>query len=293
MFQFKNCEKADTVSEAIALLQRIPDSRIIAGGTDILIKLHEGKKGYENLVDIHGIQELKQISINKNGDIVIGSGVSFFKITESEIIKKHINVLSVAVSTVGGPQVRNMATIGGNVCNGVTSADSASTLFALNAVMNIEGADGKRDIPIADFYLGPGKVDLKSHEILVSITITPDNYVGYGGHFYKYAMRNAMDIATIGCSSVCKVEDGRLIDLRLAFGVAGPVPLRCSSTEEMAAGKEINSQLLDKIADNVRNDVNPRTSWRASKEFRLQIITELARRVTVQAITEAGGPSIE
>ncbi|MCD6321662.1 MAG: xanthine dehydrogenase FAD-binding subunit XdhB [Clostridiales bacterium] len=293
MFQFKNCEKADTISEAIALLQRIPNARIIAGGTDVLIKLHEGKKGYENLVDIHGIEELKQISINKNGDIVIGSGVSFVKITESEIIKQHINVLSVAVSTVGGPQVRNMATIGGNVCNGVTSADSASTLFALNAVMNIEGADGKRDIPIADFYLGPGKVDLKSHEILVSITITSDNYVGYGGHFYKYAMRNAMDIATIGCSSVCKVEDGRLIDLRLAFGVAGPVPLRCTSTEKMAAGKEINSQLLDKIADNVRNDVNPRTSWRASKEFRLQIITELARRVTVQAIAEAGGPSIE
>ncbi len=102
-----------------------------------------------------------------------------------------------------------------------------------------------------------------------------------------------MDIATIGCSSVCKVENGRLIDLRLAFGVAGPVPLRCTSTEEMAAGEEINSQLLDKIADNVRNDVNPRTSWRASKEFRLQIITELARRVTVQAIKEAGGPSIE
>ena len=293
MFQFKNCEKADTVSEAIALLQRIPDARIIAGGTDVLIKLHEGKKGYENLVDIHGIEELKQISINKNGDIVIGSGVSFIKITESLIIKEHINVLSIAVSSIGGPQVRNMATIGGNVCNGVTSADSASTLFALNAVMNIEGADGKRDIPIADFYLGPGKVDLKSHEILVSITITPDNYVGYGGHFYKYAMRNAMDIATIGCSSVCKVEGGRLIDLRLAFGVAGPVPLRCTSTEELATGEEINSQLLDKIADNVQNDVNPRTSWRASKEFRLQIITELARRVTVQAIEEAGGPSIE
>ncbi len=293
MFQFKNCEKADTVSEAIALLQRIPDARIIAGGTDVLIKLHEGKKGYENLVDIHGIEELKQISINKNGDIVIGSGVSFIKITESQIIKEHINVLSIAVSSIGGPQVRNMATIGGNVCNGVTSADSASTLFALNAVLNIEGADGKRDIPIADFYLGPGKVDLKSHEILVSITITSDNYVGYGGYFYKYAMRNAMDIATIGCSSVCKVENGRLIDLRLAFGVAGPVPLRCTSTEEMATGKEINSQLLDKIADNVRNDVNPRTSWRASKEFRLQIITELARRVTVQAIEEAGGPSIE
>jgi xanthine dehydrogenase FAD-binding subunit len=293
MFQFKSCEKADTVKEAIALLQKIPGARIISGGTDVLIKLHEGKQGYEHLVDIHDIEELKQISINKNGNIVIGSGVSFIKITESPIIKKHINVLSVAVSTIGGPQVRNMATIGGNICNGVTSADSASTLFALNAVLNIEGADGKREIPIADFYLGPGKVDLKSHEILISISITPDNYTGYNGHFYKYAMRNAMDIATIGCSSVCKVENDRLIDLRLAFGVAGPVPLRCTGTEKMAAGKKIDSQLLNKIADNVRNDVNPRTSWRASKEFRLQIIRELARRVTAKAIEEAGGPSIE
>ena len=293
MFQFKSCDKAGTVREAIALLQKIPDARIISGGTDVLIKLHEGKKGYEHLVDIHDIDELKHISINKNGNIVIGSGASFVKITESPIIKKHINVLSVAVSTVGGPQVRNMATIGGNICNGVTSADSASTLFALNAVLSIEGADGIRDIPIGDFYLGPGKVDLKSHEILISISITPDNYIGYNGHFYKYAMRNAMDIATIGCSSVCKVENGCLIDLRLAFGVAGPVPLRCTSTEKMAAGEKIDSQLLNKIADNVRNDVNPRTSWRASKEFRLQIIRELARRVTAKAIEEAGGPSIE
>ncbi|MCK5342338.1 MAG: xanthine dehydrogenase FAD-binding subunit XdhB, partial [Candidatus Heimdallarchaeota archaeon] len=269
MFQFKSCDKAGTVREAIALLQKIPDARIISGGTDVLIKLHEGKKGYEHLVDIHDIEELKQISINKNGNIVIGSGASFVRISESPIIKKHINVLSVAVSTIGGPQVRNMATIGGNICNGVTSADSASTLFALNAVLNIEGADGKRDIPIGDFYLGPGKVDLKSHEILISISITPDNYKGYNGHFYKYAMRNAMDIATIGCSSVCKVENGCLIDLRLAFGVAGPVPLRCTSTEKMAAGEKIDSELLNKIADNVRNDVNPRTSWRASKEFRL------------------------
>ena len=293
MFQFKSCEKADTVREAIALLQKTPEARIISGGTDVLIKLHEGKKGYEHLVDIHDIEELKQISINKNGNIVIGSGASFVRISESPIIKKHINVLSVAVSTIGGPQVRNMATIGGNICNGVTSADSASTLFALNAVLNIEGADGKRDIPIGDFYLGPGKVDLKSHEILISISITPDNYKGYNGHFYKYAMRNAMDIATIGCSSVCKVENGCLIDLRLAFGVAGPVPLRCTSTEKMAAGEKIDSELLNKIADNVRNDVNPRTSWRASKEFRLQIIRELARRVTAKAIEEAGGASIE
>jgi xanthine dehydrogenase FAD-binding subunit len=182
-----------------------------------------------------------------------------------------------------------MATIGGNLCNGVPSADSATPLICLNAQLTIEGPKGSRQLPLEDFFLGPGKVAFNPPEILTAITITRDNYYGYAGHFYKYAMRDAMDIATIGCSAVCKVEDKKLQDLRIAFSTAAPVPIRCKSTEQKACGQPVSQKLLDDIAKAVQKDVRPRDSWRAAKDFRLQIITTLAQRVVKQTILNAGG----
>lgn len=289
MFNFKSYQKAGSIQEAIRLLQENPQARLIAGGTDVLIKLHKGKGQFHHLVDIHDMAELNFITLTENQDLVIGPGTCFTSVGESPLIRKHIPVLSEAVRTIGGPQVRNMATIGGNLCNGVPSADSASPLMALNTVLTIEGADGPRQMPIDGFFLGPGRVALEQQEILTAITVTRDNYAGYYGRFYKYAMRGAMDIATIGCAAVCRVEDGILKDLRLAYGTAAPVPIRCKQTEKKVRGHRVSQELLDDVVEAVMDDVNPRRSWRAAKEFRLQIIATLAHRVVKQAILDAGG----
>lgn len=289
MFNFKSYARAGSVQEAIQLLGQNPEAHLIAGGTDMLVKLHKGKAQFDHLVDIHDIAELNYITQNDANDIIIGPLTSFTQVAESELICKRIPVLSQAVLTIGGPQVRNMATIGGNLCNGVPSADSATPLIALNAAVTIEGRDGSRQMPLESFFLGPSQVALEQDEILTAITITRDNYTDYFGHFHKYAMRQAMDISTIGCSAVCKVNDGTLQDLRLAFGVAAPVPIRCKGTEDKVRGRKITPKLLTDIASNVPSDVRPRTSWRAAKDFRLQIITTLAHRVVEQAILSAGG----
>jgi xanthine dehydrogenase FAD-binding subunit len=289
MFNFKSYCKAGSIQEAILLLKENPEAHLIAGGTDLLVKLHKGKADFDHLIDIHGIAELDFISQKDDGDLVIGPLCCFTHVAESALIRKHIPVLSEAILTIGGPQVRNMATIGGNLCNGVPSADSATPLIALNAVVTIEGQDGSRQMPLEDFFLGPGRVALEHHEIMTAITVSRDNYAGYSGHFFKYAMREAMDIATIGCSAVCRVEDQVLTDLRLAYGVAAPVPIRCKDTEDKIRGRKVSTQLLNDIAEAVVEDVNPRTSWRAAKEFRLQIIATLAHRVVKQAILNAGG----
>lgn len=289
MFNFKSYARAGSVQEAIQLLGQNPEAHLIAGGTDMLVKLHKGKAQFDHLVDIHDIAELNYITQNDANDIIIGPLTSFTQVAESELICKRIPVLSQAVLTIGGPQVRNMATIGGNLCNGVPSADSATPLIALNAAVTIEGRDGSRQMPLESFFLGPSQVALEQDEILTAITITRDNYTDYFGHFHKYAMREAMDISTIGCSAVCKINDGTLQDLRLAFGVAAPVPIRCKGTEDKVRGRKISPKLLTGIANNVPSDVRPRTSWRAAKDFRLQIITTLAHRVVEQAILSAGG----
>ena len=289
MFNFKRYSKAGSIAEAIRLLAENHEARIIAGGTDVLVKLHKGKEGFDHLVDIHDIAELNFIRSNDDGDLAIGPMSCFTSVAESALIRKYIPVLSEAILTIGGPQVRNMATIGGNLCNGVPSADSATPLMALNATVTIEGRNGSRQLPLEDFFLGPGRVELEHHEIMTAITVSRDNYAGYAGHFYKYAMRDAMDIATIGCSAVCKVEDQVLTDLRLAYGVAAPVPIRCKDPEDKIRGRKVGAQLLDDIAESVLDDVSPRTSWRASRDFRLQIIATLAHRVVRQAILNAGG----
>jgi xanthine dehydrogenase FAD-binding subunit len=289
MFNIKSYSRAGSIQEAIGLLQENPEAHLIAGGTDVLVKMQKGKAQFDHLIDIHDIAELNFISENDDGDLAIGPLSCFTDVAESALIRKHIPVLSEAILTIGGPQVRNMATIGGNLCNGVPSADSATPLIALNATVTIEGPDGSRQMPLEDFFLGPGRVALEHHEIMTAITVSRDNYAGYYGHFYKYAMRDAMDIATIGCSAVCKVENKVLTDLRLAYGVAAPVPIRCKDTEDKIRGRKVSTQLLNDIAEAVQDDVSPRTSWRAAQDFRLQIIATLAHRVVKQAILNAGG----
>ncbi len=288
MFDIQSYKKADSIQEAVRLLKEDPDARPIMGGTDVLVKLHKGKGAFGRLVDIHDVAELKGVSLEENGDIVIGPGTTFTDAAASPAVRERLPILAEAINTVGGPQVRNIGTIGGNICNGVTSADSAPPLFALNATLTIRGANGSREISMEDFYLGPGRVALEHHELLTAITITRENHEGLSGHYYKYAMRNSMDIATIGCAAVVKTAGNELKELRLAYGVAAPVPIRCKGAEALARGREISDQLYEQIADKVIDDVNPRTSWRASKEFRLHIIKELARRVVKQAIETAG-----
>lgn len=288
MFDIDSYTKAETVDEAIALLSQNPEAVPIAGGTDVLVRLHGHKPGYRHLVDIHDVAELAQIKMEPAGSLVIGSGVTFTRLCEDAMVNSHIPVLVEGSASIGGPQVRNIATIGGNICNGAPSADAAAPLLVLNARVELKGPDGERMLPLAEFYKGPGQVDLKSGEIMTGLRIGVEDYKGWSGHYRKYAMREAMDIATIGCAAACKLREGMIEGLRLAFVVAGPTPLRCWNTEEMCLGAAADQALLDLVADSVLADLRPRDSWRAAKDFREQIIKTLARRVLKEALIRNG-----
>ena len=192
---------------------------------------------------------------------------------------------------VGGPQIRNAGTIGGNTCNGVTSADSASTLFAWDAVVELTGAEGVRRIPIQEFYISAGKVDIRPDEIQTAILIPRASYENCFGHYIKYAMRNAMDIATTGCSvNVVLSEDKKtIVRARVAYGVAGPIPMRSPSAEAAANGKPVSAETAEAFGAAVLEDIHPRDSWRASKAFREHIAVELAKRALMESIRLAGG----
>ena len=212
------------------------------------------------------------------------SGVTF-----SDVIRRTIPVLGEAADMAGGPQLRAVGTIGGNVCNGVTSADSAPTLMALDVRMHLRGPAGWRIVPISQWYQGVGKVDLGPAELLCRIVIPKENYDGWSGHYIKYAQRNAMDIATLGVSCLVKLtSDKKMVDdAALAFGVAGPVPMRSPAAEAAVRGLPIG-EAVAAIGEAALADVNPRTSWRASKEFRIQLVKELSGRVLREAARKGG-----
>lgn len=291
MYDIKALYEAESVEHAIRLLIEHPEAQIIAGGSDVLVQMREGKRAGKELVSIYGLDEMRGVSYEADGAIRIGSLTSFSHITRDPIIQKHINVLGEAVDMVGGPQIRNIGTIGGNTCNGVTSADSASTLHAWDAVVEITGPDGVRRIPIHDFYIKAGVVDLRPGEIQTAIIIPKEAYEGYYGHYIKYAMRNAMDIATTGCSVNVRLSaDKKTIeDARIAYGVAGPVPMRAPSAEKAAEGKPVSEETVKTFAETVLEDINPRDSWRASKAFRQHIAVVLAKRALKESIRLAGG----
>ena len=291
MYDIGKFYQAADVEDAVRALVKDPEAVVISGGSDVLIKIREGKLAGCSLVSIHGIKELEGIRMEEDGTIVIGPATTFSHIANNDMIQKHIPMLGDAVDMAGGPQLRNIGTIGGNVCNGVTSADSASSLCCLDAVLVLKGPDGVREVPISQWYTGPGRTVRNHDEVLTAIRIKKENYQGYGGHYIKYGKRSAMEIATLGCAvSVKLTEDKRYIqDLRLGYGVAAPTPIRCHKTEGAVKGMETGEALAQAVGKSALEEVNPRSSWRASREFRLQLVEELGRRAVKQAVINAGG----
>ncbi len=291
MFDIKQLYRATSVADALNALQNDPDSELIAGGTDVLIRVREGKMAGASLVSIHELPELTGVHMEDDGTIVIGPCTPFAAITANQIIQTHLPALGAAVDQVGGPQTREAGTIGGNLCNGATSADSAPMTLALNAELVLQSAEGTRIVPSTEFHTGPGRTVRRRDEILTEIRIRPENYQGFGGHYTKYGKRAAMEIATLGCAALVKLEDDKktVSELRLAYGVAAPTPIRCPQAEAIATGRILNDALLDEIAQAAASQAAPRSSWRASREFRLQLIEELARRTIRAAAKQAGG----
>lgn len=311
MYDIERFYEAKSAEDAVAHLAADQKAEIISGGTDVLVKLRSGKGAGCDLVSIHEIPELHGVDKTVDGTIVIGPATCFTDITNDPIIKECLPYLGEAVDTVGGPQIRNMGTIGGNLCNGATSADSAATMQTLNAVLVLQGPDGSREVPVTEFYTGPGRTVRKREEVLIAVLVRPEDYVGWSGCYMKYGKRRSMEIATLGCCVRVKLEAAAsanvtsqgsdpcvtlpgagcvLGDVRIGYGVAAPTPIRCRNTEDLLKGKAADDPAIyDIIAEHVLEEVNPRSSWRASKDFRLQLIKEMAKRALEQAILRGTG----
>ncbi len=291
MYDMKALYEAQSVADAIRLRIEHPEAQIIAGGSDVLVQMREGRRAGKELISIYGIDALRGVTLDEESALRIGSLTSFSHITRDPLIQQYCRVLGEAVDQVGSPQIRNIGTIGGNTCNGVTSADSASTLHAWEAIVELTGQNGVRRVPIKEFYLKAGVVDVRPDEVQTAILIPKASYENCFGHYIKYGLRNAMEIATLGCSVNVRLSAGKktIECCRIAYGVAGPVPMRAPSAEAVANGSPLTQAMIDEFALSVLQDINPRDSWRAGKAFRQHIAVEMARRALAESIIRAGG----
>ncbi len=290
MYDIEELTIAQSVDDAVAALAADPMAMVIAGGTDVLVKIRSGAFAGAHLVSINGLtDELAGVALEDDGTVAIGALTHFVDVAKSDVIARTVPTLGRACETPGGPQLRAQGTIGGNVCNAATSADTASTLMAYGAILDVVGPGGRRSIAIEDWYAGPGRSTKSRDEVLTTIRIPRENYEGFSGHYFKYGKRNALEIATLGCCCLVRLADDHatIDDIRLAFGVAGPTPARARNAEDAVRGMGV-AEAVEVIGELAQADTNPRDSWRASKEFRLQLIGEMSRRSLVEAARRGG-----
>lgn len=281
--------KPQTLSEAVSLLaERGKMVTSLAGGTDIITNIRVGKRQADRLLDIKAIPELNELSYNPQKGLTLGAAVPCYRIYEDEEVAKAYPGLIDAASLIGGIQIQDRATIGGNLCNAAPSADAIPPLIALEATCVIAGPNGTRDVPVEDFCTGPGQTVLGKGELLVSLKMPPPKK-NSGAHYLRFIPRNEMDIAIAGSgvSVVLSNDHKSFVSARVALAAVAPTPLFVREAGEYLAGKEVSDEAIERAAEIAGEAARPINDMRGTIEQRKHLCKVLTRRALNGAIQRA------
>ena len=261
-----------SIAEAIAMRVEHGDRLVVYnGGTDIVIQLRDRLIAPDYVMDVKKIPGLHEITFSEKEGLFIGACVTMNEIGGNEAVRTHYPFLAEAALSVGSKQVRNRATSVGNIVNASPLCDTGTPLYAADAVMCLEGPNGKREVPIREFITFVRRTVLQKDEIVTGIKVPYDKDLR--GIFTKVARRREVDLSTI-CATVARSGN----EWKLAFGAVAPTPVRLPKTEELLRGKEITEALIDEAAKLARTEVSPIDDVRASKEYRLDVVEVIVRR---------------
>ncbi len=275
-----NYYNANSIAEALELLQKAEgQAAFIAGGSDVIVDRDAGKKTYDSLVDIMGIEELRCIKEEKN-DIVIGAAVTLTEIARSPIVNKYYPSLAQGCGSVGSLQIRNSATLVGNVVSAQPAADGAMALAPLEPTFRIIGTDGtKRSSDMAGMYAGFGKSAVDPSKELVTEIIIPKPEKQTAAAFQRLELRKSLSLPMLNAAAMAKVEKGKFVWARITMGPVGVGPVRAKEAEQWLAGKPATEENFAKAGDLALKDASPRSNpLRGSKEFREDTLPVLVKR---------------
>ncbi|HLC33725.1 MAG TPA: xanthine dehydrogenase family protein subunit M [Anaerolineales bacterium] len=287
-----------TVDEALRDLAEAPgESRVIAGGTDLLLDLQQGRQvPVRALVDVTGIPELRDIC-EADGSVFIGAAATHSRIVEHPLLIRHAPCLVEACSLIGGPQVRNVATLGGNVAHGLPAADGTIALLALGAQAVVAEAGGRRTVPLESLFLAPGRTTLSGRAAILVGFRFPQREAREGCAFQRTMRPQGIAIAILNMALWLRLDaTGIVAEARLAVGPGGPTPRRALMAEARLCGQLSKGVGIERVLEALADDVQLRTSaHRATAEYRHHMLGVLLRRIVPRALASVGGelPAID
>jgi CO/xanthine dehydrogenase FAD-binding subunit len=269
-----------TIEEAVGFLKKYPGAKPLAGGTDLIPKMKQRLIEPKHVVNLKKIPEMSVVE-DRGDAVYIGAAVRLREIERSEAVRRRLPLLGSCVKSIGSVQIRNMGTIGGNVCNASPAADGALGLVALEAAVHIAGPGGERRVEAKDFFEGPGLTVLGEDEIVTGFTV-PVPREDTGTCFVSVG-RTALDISTISIAVALTMDGDRVKDAKIALGSVAPTPLRLLDVERQLKGKTLTEKLVEDTARKVSESIKPITDIRGTAEYR----REASKGMAVEALTRA------
>jgi carbon-monoxide dehydrogenase medium subunit len=277
----------NSLSEAISLLQHQgPGGKLLAGGTDLLVQIKERGMVPKYVVSLRKVSELQSLTHNTDGSLTIGARVTMRRLELDPAVLQRFSAIAQAAALVGSIQVRNSATVGGNLCNAAPSADTAPAFIALGAQVHLTGPQGERTIPVEQLFAGPGRTSLNSGEVLTSITV-PTPGAHSGSAYLRHTPRAELDIAVVGVAASVTLLGGAIAEARISLAAVAPVPVRASAAEAALTGKAPTAEVIAAAAKAVQDSISPISDQRGSAGFRRTLSEVLTRRALQQALAAA------
>jgi CO/xanthine dehydrogenase FAD-binding subunit len=278
-----------SLAEALELKANLgPAARFIAGGTDVMVLARASRLEFDALISLRRAEELKGVRA-EGESIVIGGGATLSELLAHETVRRELPALHEALTVMGCTQMRNLATVGGNVMSAVASGDTIPPLMAAGATCRLAGPAGQRTVPLADFFAGPRATAAQPDELLLALE-APRPASGSGAAFHKLGRRAALDLAVVSLAVHLEAApDGTIAKARAAAGAVGPTPLRLPSAEKALAGRRPGQELFARAGEAALADCSPWDDVRASKWYREEMIQTLLPRVCARAWERAGG----
>jgi aerobic carbon-monoxide dehydrogenase medium subunit len=285
--------EAHTLPEAIAMLGQDEGTRIVAGATDFLVRWRQGLWKPRAVLNIKRIPGLDRVSYSPATGLNLGTLVTIRRLELHPLIQEHYPALSQAASTFAGVQIRNLATVGGNICNASPAGDTLPALVAYGAECRLIGPEGERRVPLENFFLGPGRTVLQREELLVELHLPPQS-THTGALYVKHSPRSAMDISAVGVASVLTLEgrDNVCHEVRIALGAVAPTVMRARSAEALLRGQRLDAALIQQAARGAMEDARPIDDIRGTARHRRAIVEALTGRTLRSAMQMAQGLSI-
>lgn len=274
-----------TLQEATEILERYKtDIKICAGGTDLFVMMRKGKSQGRYLLDL-GNLPLRYIRQNMDGTISVGAMTTLTEVADSPLLNREpFLFLQEAARHVGSHQIRNVATLVGNICTGIPSADTAEPLLALNAQIHLVSSGGERYVSAGEFFKGPRKIEAQPNELVTEVIFRADSMECSHTFFRKVGTRREMFISLFSVAALLKIgEDGSVKTAGIAMGVVAPTPLKLRRTEEFLCGKRLDDQAIAHALQIMQTEIHPRSSFHGSEEYRRTVASNLLRNILMQA----------